>query len=696
MKFINYIIILLSLISQLFADQSLLYKEGRHLPLIFLIDIDGNELPVYPEASIAITENLDLGLHEQISAILVTQDILYNYLYRRKFRNNPDFAAVSNHWMTTDFSNETWELHRIDGLEYFTANSYLYLLIPKKINHLYKNAFNFKIMNRISLPSKGNPDYSELIDLLKEKDGPVKEVEPIESKTLFRDLEKIFITIPPQNKTNLSLPIHRKEFWEVPMWDIYLYGHGHVEPEVFIAGLSPEELEEILIFLNDKLRVGVLILGSCYAGGTNLASIKFKYDLNNDKILSLLNFLVVINSVGDMPVTSFKSLHVKAIDESYFQRLFSIVQNLGVNEQNSLKALAHILNRLPTALDIHGQSEIPQIILPGGIEIQVLTSDNSVKVLGNVKIYVSELENKPIDLYPKKTNNPYFEYLLNVLVYPQMINVPLLVRSSHLENQKLHLSLWEFLPSFSDLVTKNEKILRGKISSRSNIEKLKEYYLYPNLISMIHGDAAHYFSKMVFEGNAFDGSGGVLMGLRDSFCDIVKRPTTKNFYIGTIEGPNDISLILKAVRALSNDLKEKNPLENHLPQDGEKMVLRNVAVETVFKEGIMLSLKFQINNTAWEYIYDESQWRNAEKRKLFKPKLWNFVQINAIEHENNFKKISKEIISDSKIVRSIEQKPLASVLKEKISKISINKTKLLDENRQALALLNMQLLSLAR
>lgn len=325
----------------------------------------------------------------------------------------------------------------------------------------------------------------------------------------------------------------------------------------------------------------------------------------------------------------------------------------------------------PVTQDIFAQANIPQIILPGGIEIQSLTPSDSVMVIGKVKARVAELENKPIAVYPRKLHdNPKFEHMLNVLVYPQLISMPVIVRSSHLpldiDLKQLTKKQWENLPTFSDILTRNEKFFDAEkqliFTKRIDISKLKNnQYLYPNIISMIHGNSSQFFRKMVFKGNAFKGSGGILMALRDAFCNLTERPTKKIFYIESLEGPNDLSLILKAKRALANNPNEL-PLEKELPGDGAPIVLQNVTISTQDEYGMEILVQFQINKMAWQYKYEAFHWESPE---VFKPQWWNFLEINASEYEKKFKEATRTIIHNNKsLMPKKKQKPLSSIFEK--------------------------------
>jgi hypothetical protein len=670
MEFVKKLIALECLIFFLFVgcfSKSVTYKEGTHIPLIFIMEQDEGETPsmkaIGPE-----TRDFEQAIQNGNAAILVSQPIFYNYVYR--IENWNDEKHHENQFLKDSFlSKENWDLYVPHDMHYFVKDYQLYLLIPRTLKNLFTSEiFNTNALKRLDiLPSNENYNYSLLIEQLKPHAEKKQEKS---AKEIAHDLKQIFATIPIQSKRKArSFAIQRKETWQTPIWDIYLSGHGDPQPDPIIANLTPRELQEFLTFFNNHIRVGVLIVASCYAGG-NLPEIQFKQDFNNDKILTPLNFIIIVNSVGDIPTHGLQRSLLLMTNKFFFAKIFEITQNLGNDVQHSLQYLLSVLgeyNKVPE--DIHAQANIPQIILPGGIEIQSLTINDAVMVLGKVKAHVAELENKPILVLPKKLNKePAFDRELNLLVYPQIIKAPLILRSSHLPPsvnlRKLAQKQWKNLPTFSDIITAHKEFfdIESEIifDEEIKIKNLEEnQYLYPNIISMIHGNASHYFSTMIVEGDAVEGSGGVLMAIRDAFCNMTERPTLKKFYIDTLQGPNDISLIMKAMRALSGE-QDPKPIEVELPGDGEMITLRKVFITTQGEPRMVMTIEFQLGAKVWEYRYDSSYWESPE---IFKPKWWNFTENKDFaNYEKKFKTAISQILKNITSLRvKKKQKPLSSI-----------------------------------
>lgn len=642
--------------------QSLTYKEGQHVPLIMIIDQTKFESPTGDD--VADVDILDIALRAKYIPILVSKNILYNYAYRKQ-----DWSFGYNiNFKDTNFSKKEWELYTPKHPNYFIDDDQFFLILPKTNKAQFNSLFNFKNLKRLDiLPHYNNNDYDDLLRKLALK-WPVPKKIPL--KNMPDDLGKIFITITYSKET--SLAIHQPKAWEGPILDVYLTGHGELRPPL-ISTFTPDEIQTLLTFFNNKLRLGALIISSCFVGGENLRNFKFKKDINNEQIFYPLNFIIMVQSVGDL--LNFTASRLSITGKQFFISIFDILKNLGKDEQHSFESLLKDITILDQSSSIHVAENIPQIILPGGIEIQSLTPSDNVLVLGKVKAEVAEIENKPIFIYPKRrSSQSKYEFPLNVLVYPEAIMSTLIIQSSYIKDSlkgKIQ-NVWQYLPTFADLVRENKSIIKHYktfFTSDFSIATLEaSNYLYPNILSMIHGNASHYFKKIVFKENALDGTGGVLMGIRDSFLNIAGRPTKKKFCIDTLEGPNDISLILKTIRIIRKNLKKLHTLETLLPKNSDDIILKNITIKTQAKDidpiETIASIKFQIKDTAWGFKYNSRYWL-PEYQQYYKPQLWDFKQINITKYEKEYQKSITKILK-KKLSATEPQKSLIEILKEKI------------------------------
>lgn len=652
MKIIRYILVFSFTLSASFsfADGSLTYKAGQHIPLIMILDLTRSESPIGDANANVWTFNF--ALQAQNSAILISRNVLYNFLYRKQHPEDPRNYI----YQSTDISNSTWDLYTLSNPKYFVDGNELYLFIPQSKKTLFSSIFNFSNMFKISEFPYPHFNYLDALTKRTTYFGPLV-IKPLEF--LSSDLTKIFKVIPSTKER--ALLIHRPETWQAPIIDIYLNGHGQRSPLSLIANLNPEQLQAFLVFLNTKLRIGTLIIRSCYAGGENIRKFRFIKDIKNSEIFYPLNFIIVAESTGDISTYAHPVQYAKL----FFLNIFDILQKLGNDPKHDLSSLLGKIIESPTAPEFpHGGANIPQIILPGGIEIQSLTPDKHVLVLGKVKVKAAELENKSIYIDPKKDWG-YYDYPLNVLIYPNIINAEIIDRASRLAQYPFGRTKkggLKYLPSFSDLITENKitfEQTKALVGFPININYLNQnHYLYPNILSMKHGYAYHWFKKITFLGNVLDGSGGILMGLRDSFFYILKRPTPKTFYIDQLEGPNDISLILKTLRLIKGDY-EKSLLERELPEGSKNITLKNVSISTQ-GEDLYASIKFQYNNSAWQFVYNSANWKAPNPFQ----KQWNFTRIDAKSYEKAYLRLK----SNNFHISPEPQKPLVDILKEKQAK----------------------------
>jgi hypothetical protein len=332
--------------------------------------------------------------------------------------------------------------------------------------------------------------------------------------------------------------------------------------------------------------------------------------------------------------------------------VFDFLRNLGKDEAHSIEKLLNFLsNDLRITEDfIHAHYGIPQLILPGGILIQSLTPNNRVMVLGNVRARAAELEKKPIQVYPVALGFGYDEWL-NLLLYPAELQVPLLMRASHLKPtfdlKELGFKQWEHMPSYAEFITRHAEVFEQDSLIKPKIPLLQHNnYLYPNIISMIHGNAKHLLNKILFEGDGSNGAGGILKGIRDSFFGISGRTSIKTFFIDSIEGSNDIGPLLKTIQKISQ-AEVGAPLLVQIPADWALITLQQVFIETYYKEigGTIILLSFVIQNkeglkTAWGFRLED-----PEHKGQIEP--WNFEEQSVREYEKFYNDTKLEMMTKS-------------------------------------------------
>lgn len=588
----------------------MMYKPGEHRPLLIFVDQQNSENPTNTGLG-AITTEFIQALQQKSGAILVSQTILFNTIYR-KFKLNDPKHPENRSLGSLDISSNSWELYEI-------PQSQFYALIPESASWEYSGKLKTETFSKKDL---SNNDES-LNGLIQELD-PSKNPQPPFS---IQEFESIFSD--------------NKEF----VWDIYIAGHG--TKDELICNFSLKDFQSILKFFTDRIVTGVCIVSSCYAGGTNLSAISMQKQFGKKyaSFFSLPNFIIIVTNIEDSP--SFAS-------SSNFNDIFSHAASLADGNESNLKTLLQSLNTLtPGASSIHAYANIPQIILPGGIFIQSLVPDASIQVIGKVNAKAKEIEKKSIEIKGKS----------NVLIYPNVINAPLDISPTSRSDisEEMKISQWRFLPNFNEFfrgfgVVQNIKeivsekaesfpTLNGKISS---LKKTRNE-IFPNLISMGFGDSSNRFLSINVIGSQTQ---GVINFIRDSFLDINRRKTTKTFLIDKLTGPNDLALLLEAIRALKAYTHDGEPeylvqsdLEKDI-QNKDNITLKNVIIETTgikfqnkagdIESRVKTSIEFATDNAAWKFAFDG---QNIVKDQP----LWDFKKIKIKKHTDKFDEKSRSL-----------------------------------------------------
>lgn len=200
-----------------------------------------------------------------------------------------------------------------------------------------------------------------------------------------------------------------------PTWNIYLGGHGTTGLE--IAGLLTNDFFELLKSLQ-KINCSYLHYCSCYAGGINQVAVQ--------KELSSLqvNFIVSTQGINEQSVygTSISSPPTRFTNffnatEMFFGNTKAFVQQKQQSQQKD--PLAFIVSTIIDK-DFLNYSK-PFIYLPSAGVFNALTVDQSVKIITNSIARAHEFENKTMNFTDPKIET--------IIVYPQYIGVPLIIRS---------------------------------------------------------------------------------------------------------------------------------------------------------------------------------------------------------------------------------------------------------------------------
>ena len=501
----------------------------------------------------------------------------------------------------------------------------------------------------------------------------------IHKKFLPNQLPWILKPIEDYNELSLSQPCN-----------IYINGHGGysqilwIEKSV-IAGMSSEDMVNTLLFFNDKLNTKSVRISTCSAGGRNLDLMRIK---NNIPIR--IKYLLLVDSITDAPtgLTLKQERNYFFFDiKGYFEALenFQGEYNSFVEKLNAIKAKKRILpaeaekeikseieelekssgfNGILKELslledwyfDFSGPNSFPQIWIP---EVGWFQTFNTVKITDAsiIKALAAPefIKNEEVEIEDVRENPPKVK---KVRIKSR------LKKMDFAESGTLEIKGTLALPLYSEIVFTNINIISGCVSMfsdkliklhpwLSNLYKYfpsipcldslytgvnikKDFYIYPQIISMQHGDSLNLFAKISLPpvGNPTP-QNGILNFLRDSFLILRERESKKIFFIKELEGYNDFSVILRK----NDKFREGLGDEATVPQ---QINMQNVFIETFgYDDGTHINISFEFNKKAWVLSYSAKDLNPKNPVLANKAQsLWNFKKSKSGgDHEQNLNRL---------------------------------------------------------
>ncbi len=585
--------------------------EKHHEPLLILIDQFNSE----SEKDIvvrSITANFIAGLQSNSFPILVSKSILLNFLRRKQtivsigsyFKN---FALYQDALKTIEEIKKS-----LAGMESYPG---VKEIIEETLTSLkpYEQSWEqeHQFLSSVNLTSTDwklyvlNPDQAMFFlvpanyPLHNFNRAVLEEITYILPLTTEQNLEMVIDQIDRYQGINvlpsiISLFKQKKESPST-IWDIYINGHGSADMRALeIAGLLPAQLNKLLQFFNDMIITNVVNLSTCSIGGNNLDLVQWR----KSGISRSFNYILVVESIDDSPT---KLLYTQRMRLSgYLGNYFNNAKNL-INKSDSLnKLVTDLIIKEPEYI-----SNLPQVWLPGGIGFQTVALNNYVISIGLVKKRTHELSKKPIIV----------KDAMAILMYPLQITVPL-----HVYPQNLSL-LSEEKFEWSDL----------------SIKPIYNY-LYPQFISMVHGNTIQQLQKVIVHKSSLateKTESGVLHFIRDAFFNIAGRVSKKKVLINNLEGFNDIRNIIEKQR-IQKSIEIPHELEQAL--QSEQIKLKKVIIKTKGNKqlGYKIRLSFKYKNSAWQF--------NVSKESLnAEPYAWYFKSKEVSTHKQQFTQLLEKL-----------------------------------------------------
>ncbi|MFH1253848.1 MAG: hypothetical protein V1646_00260 [bacterium] len=472
-------------------------------------------------------------------------------------------------------------------------------------------------------------------------------------------LSSIFNPVEDPDALKLSQPCN-----------VYMSGHGDYSSDApeksSVAGLPVNDMAATLLFLNDKIYTKSVRISTCVAGGKNLDLIQVK-----NKMPVRIKYLIIVDAITDAPTTSdwttedSSNVNLRAYFDALetFQNGYSnFVEKLvairakketadvaamkkikaEIRELEQKSGLLSVLSKvsLPKLwyLRLLGPNNIPQTLIPEVGWFQVfnscvnMTDANILKALGKVQL-------KEIDISGAETAHALsfgidghieIKDKLFLLLYSEIVfaNIVLTPQKASWPANKLPpwmSSLYRYFPSIPCI----DSICKG-------VAVTKDFYVYPQIISMQHGDSINLFAKVSLPNAGVpDVQNGILNFLRDSFLILRGRASSKTFFIKELEGFNDFSEIL-------HDKDEFKKFLDIKKQVKQRITLQNVVINTkltgfFIKDSASITISFEFMGKPWFLSYSA---KNLNPQPPVPPTnkdqfLWKFKESKKGSHEGN-------------------------------------------------------------
>jgi hypothetical protein len=508
----------------------------------------------------ALLSIFNKAIYDQVAPILVTRNILYNYITRRSYTTHPEHTENKN-LENSPLYKGIWRLFKIN-------NAKFYLLLPEKLlptnryptNLVEKKILGFHFTNTTELTEQlpiAGDFYRDVRNFLKnDKEGVTLE---------GFDLSIIFNT-----KKSNTLPSYQINY---KPWNIYLLGHG--SPTGFIAGTQAKNICKLLNFFDRSISTNLVYIASCFLGGAN----KYLLMPPDEKPYS---FILALGAITDAVTVTYPS---KTSFEQFFTQAEKPLTTRGKSYLvNTLKPLTQCIT---SKWSHHGITEQPQIYSPQKKCFDALALDKSITPLyrSNRHTPSPELLHK---LPTQSDISPLTIFLhdkIAILLYESFYEEALHIgpnqagpgistsKANPLTNIPTAAGL--LLPSLLELAeTKGEapawkraardmeKVIQKNIgNSNQLLSHMQQYFspssaIFPAFISMLHTPhskagpitpqtISHHFTQIDVS-NKLNGVANPLFGVmhffRDAFLDASCRCSKNIFLIDSVTGFNDFSI----------------------------------------------------------------------------------------------------------------------------------------------------------
>ena len=594
--------------------------------LIMLID-ENNDEALYQNEVKALVSIFNKTIYDQVAPILVSRNILYNYIARRSYTTHPSHPENKD-LVNSPLYKGIWRLFKIN-------NAKFYLLLPEKLlpttpyptNLAGRQILGFHFTNTTELTSQlpfAGDFYRDIRNFLK-RDTQGLTLEQI-------DLSILFNTKRPSASVGYQI--------NYTPWNIYLFGHGSSTGS--IAGTQAKNVCKLLNFFDSNISTNLVYITSCFLGGAN------KYLLMPPE-QKAYNFILALGAITDA-ITVIHSAKIS------FKQFFTQAEKPLKSRDKSylIDTLKPLTQYITSKWSHHGITEQPQIYSPQRKCFEVLAFDKSIIALHHTNrpipspaVMHKSLAQKVVN--PGDTATPATIFLhdkIAILLYDSFYEETLHItpnqagtgvttsKANPLTNIPTVAGL--LMPSLLGLDRAKEKtpawsraardmqavLQKSTDNSRRLFSRMKKCFspsdgIFPAFISMLHTPhskagpitpqtISHHFTQIDVS-NKLNGVVNPLFGVmhffRDAFLDASCRCSKNIFLIDSLTGFNDFSIYFE-LEALAEE-KPLAPFARELTEYiHEHITFSQITISTQGLLGnsqreMCVEISFIFNEKAW-------------------------------------------------------------------------------------------------
>jgi hypothetical protein len=602
--------------------------------LVILSDEAGFENPLNEKKNnaSALTHILSYFIQENEALILVSKSVLHQYLL-----DQAENSSVDNQISKTIFIFKVQNISSKDGNLYDTS---YYLIAPTKyLVSRFKNA-----------AKKTQDGYHKKISFRDEFDlqqnSVLKKIKP--PKTVVNE----WLAVAEIIAADKSRKGFASQFWInlfltkehvnadtklLKPWSIMFFCHGN---PTSTSGISIQDLQTFFIFLSEKLTTNVVTMACCYLAG----SIKDKLCTNSFTHQPVIyDFHLIIAGLSDVP-------QIINFDNEGFAEEFFAQHNTKQNDINAamtVNLFTHLIFadefQLRPNLPSFGQiryagathftipsKEVFHITPKKNVAIEKTSRNFSTKDPSAIRASNNLISHKKnchtlLQAPSKKITLLYEESFRRPIEFKAIIDDVIDTTTSPIACANNYIE--RFLEWENEVDTKNfpaimaaqQVICRDPVAIEYEefvlqaLEKLDPLGLhYPHIFSMLpktlisRHPGVHFFDEIKLSNQVNEKTNpfiGILRFIHDAFFFNRQRYSENKFYIKTLRGYNDLSLLFECE---SKILSEQRPkihrlanmrlpaiLEKNRPQNlrqtihhlaGKEIELTNVIVQSCFRD----------------------------------------------------------------------------------------------------------------